>query len=158
MQPERQQIRFTAGIQSDVPAAPQYSFGNRILLESRGNIMKHVRTLNRWLLCSALLGTLIVGGTLWAQQDDILNKKELKTLITNAKTAQDHLRLARHFGAKADQLEADAKDHFELSDSYNRRDRGFNHCAALAKELHKAAEEARQLSADHSETAKRAQK
>ena len=120
--------------------------------------MKRVKGLSKWLMCSALLGTLIVAGTLWADQDDILSKKELKTLVTNAKTAQDHLRLARHFGAKAEQLEADAKDHFELSDSYNRRDRGFNHCESLAKELHKAAEEARQLSADHSDMAKRVQK
>jgi hypothetical protein len=121
-------------------------------------MLKHVESESKRFVCSVLLGLLVVSGTLWAGQDDLMSKKELKTLVANAKTAQDHVRLARHFAAKAEQLEADAKDHFELSDSYNRRDRGFNHCAALAKELHQAAEDARQLSADHSDMANQAQK
>ena len=118
-------------------------------------MLKHSHGGGKRFVCSFLLGLLVVAGTLWAGQDELLSKKELKTLVANAKATQDHQRLARHFAAKAEQLEADAKDHFELSDSYNRRDRGFNHCASLAKELHQAAEEARQLSADHSEMAKR---
>lgn len=108
--------------------------------------------------CSLMLGLLVATGTLWAGEGDLLSKKDLKALIANAKTPQDHHRLAVHFAAKADQLEADANDHFELSKSINRRDRGYNHCASLAEELHKAAAEARELSADHSEMAKQAQK
>ena len=121
-------------------------------------MLKHLEREGKRFICSFLLGLLVVAGTLSADQDGLLSKKDLKTLVVSAKTAQDHQRLARHFAAKADQLEADAKDHFELSDSYNRRDRGFNHCESLAKELHQAAEEARQLSADHSEIAKKEQK
>jgi hypothetical protein len=122
-------------------------------------MLKHIERESRRFARSALLGLLVVSGTLWAGQEDLLSKQELKTLVGNAKIAQDHQRLARHFAAKAEQLEADAKDHVELSESYNRRDRGSKvHCASLAKELHKAAEEARLLSADHSEMAKQAQK
>ena len=121
-------------------------------------MLKHTEREGNRFICSLLLGLLLVAGTLWADQDGLLSKKDLKTLVVNAKTAQDHQRLSRHFAAKAEQLEADAKDHFELSDSYNRRDKAFNHCESLAKELHKAAEEARQLSADHSEMVKQAQK
>ena len=120
--------------------------------------MKRSESRARRFACSLAMGLLLATGTLWAGQDELLSKKDLKTLIANAKTPQDHLRLAAHFAAKADQLEADANDHFELSKSINRRDRGYNHCASLAETLHKAAAEARNLSVDHSEMAKQTQK
>jgi hypothetical protein len=62
----------------------------------------------KWMaLCLSLVALLLVAGTpAWAQ-DGLLSKQELKTLITNAKTPEDHQRLAKHFTAKAAQL-----DHF----------------------------------------------
>ncbi len=41
----------------------------------------------------------------------VLAKAELKKLITTANTPQDHERLAKHYDAKAVELEAEAKEH-----------------------------------------------
>ena len=48
-----------------------------------------------------------------ANDAKLLKKSELKSLIANATTEQDHERLAQHFTAKAENLEAYAKDHEE---------------------------------------------
>ena len=44
-----------------------------------------------------------------------LDKAELKKLVASASTPQDHERIAKHFDAKAVELEAEAKDHEELA-------------------------------------------
>ena len=46
-----------------------------------------------------------------ARPDGLLSKKELKPLIANAKTPEDHQKLARHFSVKADRLEAESREH-----------------------------------------------
>src|SRR6266567_1183454 len=47
-----------------------------------------------------------------------LAKKDLKAAITNAKTPQDHQRIADYFKKEADRMLADAKDHEELAAIY----------------------------------------
>ena len=96
-----------------------------------------------------------------ANDAKLLKKSELKSLIANATTEQDHERLAQHFTAKAENLEADAKDHEEYAARYEGVSGKLRmtayHCANVATELRKAAEAARQLAADHLEMAKAAQ-
>jgi hypothetical protein len=101
-----------------------------------------------------------------AQTAQTLSKAELKKLTATANTPQDHERLAKHFDAKAAQLEAEAKDHEELAVEYRKNPEGHDtkhpmspltaaHCEYFAKELRQAAQEARKLAADHREMAKK---
>jgi len=49
-----------------------------------------------------------------------LTKTELKRLITNAQSKTDHERIAQYFEAEAASYEADAKDHADLAQFYNK--------------------------------------
>jgi hypothetical protein len=102
-----------------------------------------------------------------AATDKPLSKAELKNLISNAETKADHERIAQSFDAKAARYEAEAKEHGELAPLYERNSpttptkypgsvQSFNHCDSLSKSLQKAAEEARQLAAEHRGMAKEA--
>ena len=96
-----------------------------------------------------------------------LSKAELKKLIATASTPQDHERIAKHFDAKAAQLEAEAKEHEELAAEYTRNPtvheqkhpmggQTAGHCKLFAEKCREAAKEARQLAADHRQMAKAA--
>jgi membrane-bound lytic murein transglycosylase B len=94
-----------------------------------------------------------------------LGKAELKKLIATASTPQDHERIAKHYDAKAVQLEAEAKEHDELAASYKANPnmhemkhptspQTASHCEAMARSTRAAAKEARELAEDHREMAK----
>lgn len=96
-----------------------------------------------------------------------LSKADLKKAVTAAKTPQDHERIAKHFDAKAVQFETEAKDHEELAAEYRATPTGqaqkhpmsgltAEHCLYFAKEMRRAAEEARQIAKDHRDMAKTA--
>ena len=100
-------------------------------------------------------------------KDKPLSKSDLKTMIATAETKADHERIAQYFDAKATKYEAEAKEHAELAPIYQKQPdpalskhpnspRSFAHCDALSKSLQQAAENARQLAADHREMAKEA--
>jgi hypothetical protein len=109
----------------------------------------------RTALVLGLMTVLAVAVSVRADDTNLLKKAELKNLITNAKTEQDHERLAQHFTANAEKLEADAQDHEEYAARYKGvSGKPSYHCANVAAELRKAAEAARQLAADHREMAK----
>lgn len=101
-------------------------------------------------------------------QDKTISKSELKTLISTAHTQAGHQRIARYFNAEAAQYEADAKAHAELAQVYRKSGapsakypggmETFNHCDSISKSLQKAAENARQLAAEHRQMAKGAEK
>ena len=101
--------------------------------------------------------------------DKTLSKSELKSLIANAETKAEHERIAKHFDAEAAKYEAEAKEHGELAQLYQRNTsptptkypgsmQTFNHCDSLSMSLQKAAEEARALAADHRGMEKEAKK
>ena len=94
-----------------------------------------------------------------------MSKDDVKALIGNAKTAEDHERLAKHFDAEAAQLDAEATEHQELAAEYKAHPSGQDskhpmsgktagHCQFFADDLHKAATQARALAADHRGMAK----
>jgi hypothetical protein len=104
-----------------------------------------------------------------AANDKPLTKAEVKNLIANAELKADHERLAKHFETEAVRYEAEAKEHAELAQLYQRStsatptkhpggQQSFQHCDSLSKSLQQAAENARQLAAEHSEMAKEAKK
>ena len=101
--------------------------------------------------------------------DKPLTKAELKGLISSAETKAEHARIAQYFEAEAAKYEAEAKDHAELAQLYQRNTpqnvtkypgsmQTFNHCDALSKSLQQAAENARQMAADHRGMEKEAKK
>jgi hypothetical protein len=114
-----------------------------------------------WLLVLPIL----VGMSTWASDGALLTKQDLKSLIANGKTAQDHERIAQHFDAKAEQLEAESKEHAALAAEYKARPTAHEakhpmspqtagHCQYFAESLHKASLQARQMATDHRAMAK----
>ena len=120
---------------------------------------------------ATLMLTAVVSVPAGAAKAKILNQSELKNLIANAKTAADHERIAQYFDSETTKYQVEAKDHNELAASYQSfaststipykaaataNFRNAEHCNGIASQLRNAAEEARQLAADHREMAKQA--
>ena len=119
--------------------------------------------------CLLLAATFAAPVLLRAQDTDPLSKQDVKTLVANAKTSEEHERLAKHFDAEAIQLDAEANEHQDLVAGYKANPSGqaskhpmsgktAGHCQYFADDLHKAATQARELAADHREMAKLAPK
>ena len=91
-----------------------------------------------------------------------LSKKELKAAIANAKTPQDHLRIAAYYKSEAGRLLTDAKEHDELAVVYATSPRKEapiqtgDHCVLIAESARKAAQASRELAKLHEEMAKQA--
>jgi hypothetical protein len=93
-----------------------------------------------------------------------MSKSELKHLVATAETKADHERIAQYFDDEAAKYEAESKEHEELAGAYRKSGPASakypgsmqtpNHCDSLSKSLQQAAENARQLAADHREMAK----
>lgn len=116
-------------------------------------------------LVLGLVTVLAVAVSVQADGTKLLKKTELKNLIANARTSADHERIAQHFDGEAARWEAEANTHEELEQfyrrnpdpaawRYSRSPRSFEHCVSLVKDLRSAAQESRQLAADHREMAK----
>ena len=96
-----------------------------------------------------------------------ITKKEVKALIAGAKTPEDHMKLVAYFNQKADQLEAESREHEALAEKY-RNDpisqgmamkmpmsgRTGAHCEYFAKSTSEAAKTQRALAAAHEQMAK----
>ena len=119
-------------------------------------------------LAAALLVTVTVQDANAAQPKH-LSKKEVVALIATAKSPADHLKLAQHYKAEADRLEAEAKDHDELAAAYRKsstwqasaakgpmRPDTPAHCEYFAKSVREAANAAREMAAEHEQMAKEA--
>ena len=113
-----------------------------------------------------LSGTLALFTTSFATAQ-ILDKAELKKLAATASTPQDHERIAKHFDAKAVELEAEAKEHEELAVQYKNHPNMHEmkhpggpltsgHCRYFAQKTRESAQAARQMAADHRQMAKSA--
>ena len=126
--------------------------------------MKNIRLITKRTAWVSMMAIFVAGTFLWAD-GGLLSKQELKTLISTAKTAQDHQRLAKHFSAKADELEAESTEHQAMAVQYKANPSGHemkhpnsaqtaSHCKFLADDLHKASQRARRMATDHQEMAK----
>lgn len=97
-----------------------------------------------------------------------LTKKEVRTLIANARTAADHERLADYYRSETRRLMSEAKEHEHLARVYGDRTslndpnyynigRAARHCHNLAKDYSDTAKEAQDMAAIHEEIAKNLQ-
>ena len=100
----------------------------------------------------------------WGQSSQ-MTKKEVKELIAKAHTSADHQRLADHYGQEASRLEAEAKEHSELAETYAKSPNSHEskhpnsgatagHCRTMAERYSGLAKEAKALSALHAGMAK----
>ena len=124
--------------------------------------MKSLKALSTELVLSLLLGftTVVVSA---ADSKDILPSKQVKALAANAKTSADHMKLARHFAAKAAKQEAEAVEHEALAVEYAKNPRPTKtpmagntaeHCKFFAEHCKRAAKELRDMAAAHEAMAK----
>jgi hypothetical protein len=108
------------------------------------------------------LAALFLGVTASGQ---ILKSSEVKKLTASAKTAADHMKLAKHYEAVAAKHEADAKEHEALAEYYAKHPTGqeqkrplsghtAEHCRHYAEHCHRAAAAAKEMAAAHTEMAK----
>ena len=97
----------------------------------------------------------------------MLTKKEVSDLAANAKTAEDHRKLAAHYTAVAARHEQEAKEHADLAAKYKSNPTASDvkrpgapdtasHCLTYAEHCRKAAQSMRELAAMHEEMAKKA--
>lgn len=128
------------------------------------------RRLDRGLTAALIMVSLltVAAGTAAAvESKGALKPKEVKALVSNAKSPADHLKLARHFTAMAEKHETEAKEHDELATEYSRNPqmRGkipmapntAEHCRYFAEHCRNAAKQMRSMAADHEAMAKAAQ-
>ena len=112
-----------------------------------------------------ITGTVLTISGFAAQANGTLTNKEVMQLTASAKTPEEHMRLARHFQARADKLEAEAKEHADMARNYRANPTASktkrpgasdtaSHCETLSQDLAKAARDARALAADHEAMAK----
>jgi hypothetical protein len=116
------------------------------------------------------LGTAMLTAVVSAPaKDKPLNGIELKNQIASAQTKADHEQIAQHFDAEAARYGAEAKEHRELAQLYQRNTgptptkypgsvQSFQHCDSLTKSLEQAAEDSRQLAAEHRRMAQEAKR
>lgn len=90
-----------------------------------------------------------------------MTKQEVKELIKNAKTPEDHMKLARYYRQEAEKLREEAKDHQEMGAEYIHRispkfPTMSEHCKDVSNYVMKAAQKADELAAGHEQMAKAA--
>ena len=117
-----------------------------------------MRKLN-WYLPSVLaVAMLFVGGAaaarVWAQDTQAkLSPQQLKEMIAQAKTPEDHGKIAAYYRAEAARLKQDAEVHRDDAGIYG-KGQGATHCTNLAKLDEQAAKEADALASIHDKLAK----
>lgn len=101
-----------------------------------------------------------------SQQAQKFGKKELKALIANAQTYQDHEKIADYYRAKGERLKAKQREHEEELAEYFKNPSRFpyvkwppmdQHCRNLAYYYGKQSEKAFALAEKHDQLAKEAQ-
>jgi hypothetical protein len=104
-------------------------------------------------------------GSAQAAASDELRPNEVVTLIANATTRGNHLKLAKHFGAVAARNDAEVAEHVAEAKAYRSAPNPHEtkrpgspataaHCDRLAEAARAAAKAARQLAHHHAEMAK----
>lgn len=97
----------------------------------------------------------------------MLTKKQLADLVSTAKTAADHRKLAEHYRAAAAMHEAEAQEHVALAAKYKANPNASEvkrpgdpdtaaHCLTYAEHCRKAAKSMSEMAAMHEEMAKKA--
>jgi hypothetical protein len=128
--------------------------------------------MKRFITTTALmLSALLYGGISQMTAAEVvqLSKDQVKEMIASAKTAGDHQKLAAYYRNEADKLEAEAKDHVDLANTYRSSTNAVagkhtmsgktaGHCDYFAKSVREAAKADRALAVEHELMAKGAAK
>jgi len=130
--------------------------------------MDQINKRRRTFTVSALIGGVTVLSQVASAQSSgqMLSKKQLADLVSTAKTAADHRKLAAHYLAAAAKHEAEAQEHRELAAKYKAHSTLSEskhpgapdtaaHCITYAEHCKKAAQVMRDMAAMHEETAKK---
>lgn len=130
--------------------------------------MPRTKSLIGFLAIALALGTPAFGAmaqTHATNQAQELSKKEVKLLIANARTSEDHERLAAYFRAEGEHLKSEQQEHREMLDAYLKNPTSHPiprwptlgvHCRDLVFYYGKAAEQAFALADLHDQMAKEA--
>jgi hypothetical protein len=124
----------------------------------------------------ALVVVLVLASSLFstyaaASENQVITKKEFKTLLKTAKEPVEHRKIAEYYRHEAARLTASAKEHQELAEVYAKNPpfpameaklgdafgQGAPHCRRWAEWSTKQAKEAEALAAMHEEMAKAAE-
>ncbi len=124
----------------------------------------------------ALVLTLVLGSSLLftyaaASENQVITKKEFKTLLKTAKEPVEHRKIAEYYRQEAARLTASAKEHEELAEVYTKNPpfpameakhgtafgQGAQHCKRWAELSAEQAKEAEALAAMHEELARAAE-
>ena len=96
------------------------------------------------------------------QSPEQLNKKQLNSLIANAKTPADHIRIAQYYEAKAQDDLAQSSEHEQMAAQWKANPAGrstkfvngtVNHCEYLAKHFRADAAKMQKLAQTHQQMA-----
>lgn len=100
-----------------------------------------------------------------AQAGGRLSKRELHSLVMNAKTSGEHLKVAAHYKSEAERLQAEAKEHEEMAEMYRKNPHpleakepwgvGQQHCRDIAARYREAADKMQRLAILHENMAKK---
>ena len=117
-------------------------------------------------LVPGLVLALTLAVTLPAVAAQVLPDEEVAALIDGAETKEDHMKLATHYAAKAEDLAKDAARHEAMGKRYRNQPRTgragkspggmAKHCRRLTLALRNAAREARLLADAHEDMAEQA--
>ncbi len=115
------------------------------------------------LMCLMFFGSFLASGQ---EHKDRLNKKELKELIATAQTPEEHLRVAGHYRAEANDYLTHQKQHEADEKEYNANPQKYpakyptpaQHCRDWAYNDGQSARKALTLAEMHETTAKEAAK
>lgn len=120
-------------------------------------------------LLVAVLSLMTLGGMSQARGQDThpkLTSKQLRALIANAKTPEDHQKLAAYYRDKAEQAKAEAAEHEKMLAAYNQnptthpsartRSAPADHCRALIRLFNGEQKEELALADQHDQMAKAA--
>ena len=109
-----------------------------------------------WVLALVLLLPILVAAQTRAPEN--WTTKDLKQAVSNAKTPQDHLRIAHYYTVHAGRLEAEAKDHLDVGQTYHehapkRAAQAEAYCRMLAAGYTEMAQKERELAKMHADMA-----
>ena len=116
------------------------------------------------IVASLLAIAVVMSTAVQADEEQKLNRKELKTLIASAKVPADHERIAAYYRAEAQKLEAKQREHEEDLAEYYKNTTRYpskyptmgDHCRGLATHYKMAAQRAAALAEMHEELAREA--
>lgn len=124
------------------------------------------RTISRVLLASATAVFVPRFPATAEQPNPRLSKKELKALIANARTPEDHRKIAAYYRSEAESLRERQREHEEDLAEYNQNSSRYpskyptmgDHCRQLSQYYSLAAKQAEDLARMHQDMAKEAEK